>query len=336
MAQLEGKKLCKKCNARPVYVQNGRVHDFCGIRCANAFRSGTPVPMSPRASPAPSGNSICRLPGCRRRVWTGRDGIPSQFCSNRHRRDAVRTGNAEGCLLCNQLPKAVVNGKLTDFCSKTCSLDAINAAPIILQVNRSHAEFYSVKRQFSEGWKHGTNVPAVVHVWKIYGEKGIYDKFARYKLGVERRTSLKGGNTCRRWHGTVRACQLGNDDGMHELCRNPACSLCEIIRSSFQLTRVGQRTNFGRFGAGIYTSATSSKANDYVAEWGDSPYRAMLLSKVVMGKAIKLQMGDQRLTKPPQGYDSVVGEPGGDLNYDESIVYKNEAIRPLFLVVYRP
>lgn len=62
----------------------------------------------------------------------------------------------------------------------------------------------------------------------------------------------------------------------------------------------------------------------------------MLLNDVVMGKAIKLKTTDQSLTQvrrciprnisfriskiqPPPGYDAVIGEPGGDLNYDECI-----------------
>jgi hypothetical protein len=57
-----------------------------------------------------------------------------------------------------------------------------------------------------------------------------------------------------------------------------------------------------------------------------------------MGKTIKLTTNDTSLTKvrctnsancyhvlhsefrqPPAGYDAVIGEPGGDLNYDECI-----------------
>jgi hypothetical protein len=30
----------------------------------------------------------------------------------------------------------------------------------------------------------------------------------------------------------------------------------------------------------------------------------------------------------------VVGEPGVDLNYEETVVYRNDAIRPAYLVVY--
>ena len=64
----------------------------------------------------------------------------------------------------------------------------------------------------------------------------------------------------------------------------------------------------------------------------------MLLNDVVMGKTVKLTTNTPSLTQvrctdsvdryfvlhpgspqPPAGYDAVIGEPGGDLNYDESI-----------------
>jgi len=60
----------------------------------------------------------------------------------------------------------------------------------------------------------------------------------------------------------------------------------------------------------------------------------MLLNDVVMGKTIKLVTNNESLTQPPAGYDAVIGEPGGDLKYDECIVYRNDAIRASFLVVY--
>lgn len=30
----------------------------------------------------------------------------------------------------------------------------------------------------------------------------------------------------------------------------------------------------------------------------------------------------------------MIGEPGVDLNYEETVVYNNDAIRPAFLIVY--
>ena len=47
------------------------------------------------------------------------------------------------------------------------------------------------------------------------------------------------------------------------------CASCQLVlvlkrpfsQGSFELARVGENTNFSRFGAGIYTSATSSKVS---------------------------------------------------------------------------
>ncbi|KAI0715566.1 ADP-ribosylation [Fomitopsis betulina] len=203
-------------------------------------------------------------------------------------------------------------------------------------VPHSQASFRDVSKQFRDQWKHPTSVPRVVQIWKIYCNRDHTDEFSRYKLAIERKRNVPGGNSKRRWHGTVRACTVGDSQGQSALCNDVLCALCNIIRSSFHVAKAGQRTNFGRFGAGIYTSATSSKANDYVVEPGGSGYKAMLLNDVVLGCVVKMTTGDENLIQPPAGYDSVVGQPGGDLNYDEAIVYKNEAIRPLFLVIYRP
>lgn len=81
-------------------------------------------------------------------------------------------------------------------------------------------------------------------------------------------------------------------------------------QTSFHLAKAGQRTNFGRFGAGIYSSATSSKANDYVAEPGGSAYKAMLLNDVVLGRTIKLMSGDENLTQVRLSLRKAVREDG--------------------------
>lgn len=66
------------------------------------------------------------------------------------------------------------------------------------------------------------------------------------------------GNENRRWHGTVRECTIG-DEGETELCSDPSCSLCCIMKTTFDLAVSAKKTNFRRFGMGIYTSSTSSK-----------------------------------------------------------------------------
>lgn len=324
--------LCQNCHVMPVYVENGYAHNFCGRRCASAYKTGQQSPITSRGSPALSNpNMTCKLAGCRSPVFRSADGTLGQFCSKRHCREAVDTGKAEACMYCAQMPKALYNGKESDFCSRTCREETIRFAPIILEVGKK--AFQNVVSQFNDGWKHSTPVPQVLKVWKIFEPKQTSDKFAQYKLAVERSRGLEGGNTRRRWHGTIRACKLGDDDNNRIMCNQTGCSLCNIVKSSFQILQAGVRTNFGRFGVGIYTSATSSKADGYVFDH-QSRYKCMLLNTVVMGRIIKLTTNDESLTQPPPGYDAVVGEPGGDLAYDESIVYENDAIRPLYLVIY--
>ncbi|PVF90825.1 hypothetical protein CPB86DRAFT_878821 [Serendipita vermifera] len=108
---------------------------------------------------------------------------------------------------------------------------------------------------------------------------------------------------------------------------------------------VGAATGFSRFGRGIYTSATSSKSDGYSVNLASSTVgaysslKAMLLTKVVVGRGKKLNYGDTSLTSPPSGFDSVIGEPAGvslgDLNYDELVVYENNAVIPAFLIIYQ-
>jgi len=170
-------------------------------------------------------------------------------------------------------------------------------------------------------------------VWKVNMDRSVLNRFTSYQRRVALRRGIPDGNTRRRFHGTIRQCTLGDDEDKSALCNMTSCSLCSIIQRSFELARAGENINFARFGAGIYTSATSSKANDYSTSTTSSN-NAMLLNDVVMGKGIKLERTDTSLTKPPQGYDSVIGEPGGDLNYDEAVVYDQDAIVPSFLIIY--
>ena len=130
------------------------------------------------------------------------------------------------------------------------------------------------------------------------------------------------GNEKLRWHGTTRKCRIG-DEGVTTPCSRSSCSLCCIIKSSFNISFFGKRTGWGRFGAGIYTSATSSKfvlypsgalgqlSNDfgrsdsYSRNRCTSNWKAMLLNTVVVGKGYKMTADKTILTKPPTGYDSV-------------------------------
>jgi len=213
-------------------------------------------------------------------------------------------------------------------------VNLLDQAPSIKEVFVWESLYHDVTRQFAQQWKHPTPVPSIIKLWKVNTDQTVANRFSSYQRRIEQSRGIPGGNTRRRFHGTVRQCRLGDTSSERAFCVLRSCNVCRIIKNSFQVARAGRRTNFGRFGAGIYTSATSSKASDYSAETASSN-KAMLLNDVVMGRVIKLTRTNTSLRRPPPGFDAVIGEPGEDLNYDECVVYDNDAIRPSFLIIYR-
>ncbi|KXN81212.1 hypothetical protein AN958_05727 [Leucoagaricus sp. SymC.cos] len=173
--------------------------------------------------------------------------------------------------------------------------------PVLLEVPASHTTFKSVADQFKASWRHSTHCPPVHRVYKICSPAPSLAAYEAYKINVESRGQFVSQG-----------------------------------RTSYDLKLFGKKTGWGRFGRGIYTSSTSSKSNDYSQNDCKSNLKAIVLNKVVVGKGYKLTHDLTTLTSPPQGYDSVLAERGGSLNYDELVVYTNDAIRPSFLVMYEP
>ncbi|KAJ3979262.1 hypothetical protein F5890DRAFT_1589450 [Lentinula detonsa] len=279
-------------------------------------------------NPAPG---TCQAPGCLKPTHVNKDGTCGDYCSLSH-----KTLGETLCLMC------LASAKQTNshFCSKACADAAEMKGPMILEVPVGHVTFRDVTDQFKASWRHtGTKPPSVKRIYKIVSPQSSLASYNAYKSTVEARGQFvaagrSAGNENRRWHGTKRECCFGDGKGFMQFCGSQTCSLCCIVRTSFDLGLFGKKTGWGRFGKGIYTSSTSSKSNDYSTNECRSPLKAILLNKVVVGKGCKLTQDNVALTSPPQGYDSVLAEKGGSLNYDELVVYTNDAIRPSFLVMY--
>ncbi|KXN81923.1 hypothetical protein AN958_03408, partial [Leucoagaricus sp. SymC.cos] len=327
---------CDFCSVRPKYFDGTKTHPFCSKTCsknANGHshelsRKHTTVTRNP-TSKAPPG--ICQAPNCRNAVYTNANGSLGDYCSLAH-----KTLGETLCLMCLQAPKMT----LSHFCSQACIERAEKTGPVLFEVPAGHTTFKSVADQFKASWRHSTHCPPVRRVYKIYSPAPSLAAYEAYKINVESRGQFvsqgrSAGNENRRWHGTRRECHLG-DKGHTRLCSSTTCSLCCIIRTSYDLKLFGKKTGWGRFGRGIYTSSTSSKSNDYSQNDCKSKLKAIILNKVVVGKGYKLTHDLTTLTSPPQGYNSVLAEKGGSLNYDELVVYTNDAIRPSFLVMYEP
>ncbi|KIO15639.1 hypothetical protein M407DRAFT_86911, partial [Tulasnella calospora MUT 4182] len=140
------------------------------------------------------------------------------------------------------------------------------------------------------------------------------------------------------FHGTPRHCSLGERDSCTDLCSKSLCSVCGVLRESFSVARAGTAPdrNFLRFGHGIYTTNVSSKADDYTNDLPHSSNRVLVVAKVLLGRASVLHRNAKTLLDPPAGFDSVLGEVGVDLNYDEQVLYRDDAIQPAYVIIYEP
>ncbi|TDL25748.1 ADP-ribosylation [Rickenella mellea] len=326
---------CLTCHVAPQYSDGTKTYAYCSRRCASQARRASNKISKKSASslvqqpPLKGTGSSCNVPGCQNPPYVDSHGILTEYCSQSHKRLAM-----EACLMCKKLPK-----KVGQFCTKACADDAKQKGPMILEVPEGHVTFKNVSEQFKASWRHvNKTCPKVRRVYKIVGTQASVDKYEAYLNSVEARGQFRSqgrspGNENRRWHGTRRNCNFG-DQGQTQFCSSTSCSLCCIVRTSYDLSLFGKKTGWGRFGMGIYTSSTSSKSDDYSQNMTQSTLKAILLNKVVVGKGSKMMQDNTTLTAPPAGYDSVLAEKGGTLNHDELVVYTNDAIRPSFLVMY--
>jgi hypothetical protein len=135
---------------------------------------------------------------------------------------------------------------------------------------RGHIQLQRVDRRY--GWYTGLYPPRAFGITTGHIGRSLRPYFCqvstsptlfvscRAELEAKGKFSAKGkypGNERLLWHGTVRACSLG-EPGQNMFCTDLNCSLCSIARGSFNLANA-KTSAFQRFGPGIYTSSKSSK-----------------------------------------------------------------------------
>ncbi|KAA1474712.1 ADP-ribosylation [Dentipellis sp. KUC8613] len=200
--------------------------------------------------------------------------------------------------------------------------------PQLVQLNATDPRWRIAQQLFVDGWEHTHKErKRVINVFEITHTRWHMSAYESYRSRV--------GFEYFHFHGTNRACMLG-ETGITP-CTLPQCSLCSIIRNSFKIEKSGTKNGFQRFGRGIYSTPVSSKADDYTKNLAtyDTPLvSAMILSRISLGHIYATYRDNKTLNSAPAGHDSVYGVRGIDLNYDESVVYSNDAIRPAFLVTY--
>jgi len=317
-----GSATCDFCHSKPKFVEGGKTHPYCGKTCAGKAKAKAGVQH-------PQGGG-CAIPGCPKAPFVDATGKASPYCGVTHKELAKNA-----CLMCRKAPR---NGH-HPWCGRTCGAKAESQATLLLEVPNIHTTFKDVEAQFKASWRNPSSPPPEVkNIYKVVESSASRANYDKYRASVEARGNFvaKGrsaGNECRRWHGTVRECHVG-EPGQGQLCGSATCRLCTIMKTSFILSAAGKNYATLRFGAGIYTSSTSATSNGYSRNTQASPVKALLLNKVVVGRCLKDGTSNTGLTAAPAGYDSVVATAnawGGD---DELIVYSNDAVRPSYLIMY--
>ncbi|KAF5367731.1 hypothetical protein D9758_009882 [Tetrapyrgos nigripes] len=237
------------------------------------------------------------------------------------------------------------------------STSSLTKSKRLVAMDHSDKAYSEVEKLFQKGWKHPEKgKPVIRAIFTVLSPQKSLDSYAEYKYFAFNLCSISPINVLVRFqvqvvnqlsnyrrraneqllfHGTSQLCPLGkNPSAPPDVCSLRSCSLCSIIKNSFEIRRCGTRHNFRRFGNGIYVTSCSSKADDYFSSPLRSNFRVLLVNRVIVGKPLKRKYNATSLNELPSGYNSVIGVPGGDLNYEETVVYHNDAIRPAYVVVY--
>ncbi|KAK4446068.1 hypothetical protein QBC34DRAFT_470722 [Podospora aff. communis PSN243] len=142
----------------------------------------------------------------------------------------------------------------------------------------------------------------------------------------------------RYFHGTRRACHVGDSGPYLQLCNRRVCSLCRILMDGFKMNTAGSRGYAPMFGGGINSTSVSSKADNYAMNHHiKSKLHGIILCLVFIGTYEKLHEAEHWRTAPAEGCHSVMGatqDEGGALQYTEAVVYNEASIIPIGLIMY--
>ncbi|CAM9611816.1 unnamed protein product [Scytosiphon promiscuus] len=334
--QLEG---CAKLGA--VDTSTGQRYDFCcrhhAQQVKNAGKAGlfnSSGTFSALATPA-----VCMLSGCVNPPTSDYD-----HCCKDHALEARKYKPM--CTLRGCAKDAWFDPNLkqySSYCGRRHSFEAERVLHEMAggsggsgfrlqELDPSHQKYESVKTQFIDKWEKVPNVPTVANIFLIKMPMGVVNGYLKYKNRV--------GNERRRFHGTARAsdCDFFTTSKKHP-CSSQTCVACNICMVGFKLVGTAQKS-YARYGRGLYFSSVSGKSNDYAGGSeqmrNGARYRTMFLCNVAVGKAKVTEAVDLPDDQcPGQGFDSVVGNKGANLNHDETVVYDEAAAIPSYMIVYR-
>ncbi|KAK7031155.1 hypothetical protein VNI00_013570 [Paramarasmius palmivorus] len=86
-----------------------------------AFTSSNPTTFTVQQSSAPV-RVDCRIPDCGKPVHVDSQGFSSEYCSMKHREEAVSSGLVSPCIMCLELPQSEADY----FCGRACREEALD------------------------------------------------------------------------------------------------------------------------------------------------------------------------------------------------------------------
>ncbi|CBJ27717.1 conserved unknown protein [Ectocarpus siliculosus] len=206
-------------------------------------------------------------------------------------------------------------------------LSSQGASATFTSLGNAHPDCSRLRADFYPGWEAPGGV-AIVRMFRITVPAGVRQKHLNYARRL--------GNVVQRFHGTScrSACNFILDPKNAAPCGQQGCNLCNICLQGFKLGKTSTR-----FGPGVYFSKAATKASSYALgtekKENGKKLRSIFVAEVAKGRAyITKKKGFDASRYPPVGHDSVQGEVGKGLAFEELVVYKEEAALPTHLVVY--
>lgn len=304
---------------RPTW--NGQPNEFCGRTCKQkAATAPKPVDPDPDPDPDPAGAPSAVDPDPDPAAAPATPAAAPAAPAAAPAAPAAITCKRKGC------DKPSWNGKAGEYCGRTCR------PPAIFGTQVGEDKFEELKNQFEKKWNlPGKAAPEVKEIWHVAQDKLLeaHEEYAK-KIGDVpiRGSGANPGNKQRRFHSTKLSCSAW----IGKPCSDGTCPLCNIINNGFDVKYSGKTGS--RFGPGLYSSSTPSKAYAY----GDSRYQIMV--SVVCGVSEYEDKNTGCNTTPlDEGkyHSRVISDTGqglGGSTGDECIVYHNEAMIPRYLLVF--
>jgi hypothetical protein len=189
-----------------------------------------------------------------------------------------------------------------------------------------------VRKKFNKKWSSDKGKCPEIEIVLAIVNPALEDEFYEYKKGIPSR--FGHSKSKRYYHGTNLECKL---DCYQTPCTNE-CGICGISTAGFQHSHI-QTQRWQRYGHGFYFAPNSSKSRDYCSKPENGKYKAMLVCQVATGKEYTIRKDKKDFKEPPKGYHSVHGKSksrffDSTLNYDESVVFKSDAVCPRYVLLF--